>query len=418
MIDFETGVIGSLLLAPEPVLPLIRAKLTADDFSIAINQDIFRAACKLADQEKTVDPVTIREATKVTSEYLVELMQLTPTAANVEAYIRGMTEQVMKRKLAELSDTVIERLAEGDNPQEVCTYTQEQVEKIAEGRAASDLISSHDACMDFYEYLERIAEGKVKPYVSSGYKALDDVLGGGFVNEGLYILAARPGCGKTTLAIQIADKIANAGKPVLFVSLEMSSLQITAKRVATETRIGYTSIVTGELGEKQIGWVADACGKLSERPLEINRRPGASVDDIAFMARQVKGLSFIVIDYLGLIRHKPGQSLYAQVSETSNSLKRLARRLGVPILCLAQLNRESEGGAGGKPKASHLRDSGAIEQDADGILLLSRDMEPADDITTPVELLCDVAKNRHGKTGEVRFNFYLTNGGIYPQFGG
>lgn len=417
MIDYETSVIGSLLIDPIPVLPIVRGKLGKEDFTLAINQAVFTAACKLADEDKPVDPVTIKAACGVSSDYLVEMMNNTPTAANIEAYIDGMIEKTMRRRLYELSDSVSQQLTEGGAPQEVCTFIQESAEKIAEQQSASDLISSLDACMDFYGYLSEVGGGKVKPYVPSGYTALDELLGGGFVKEGLYILAARPGCGKTTLAIQMAEKVAKTGKPVLFMSLEMSKRQITAKRVSAFTNIGYTKVITAELTQSENAKVAEACGTLAERPLIINKRAGASVDDIAFLARQVKGLEFIVIDYLGLIRHKGGKSIYEQVTETSNSLKRLARNLGVPILCLAQLNREVESRADGKPRTSDLRDSGAIEQDADGILLLSRDMQPQEGMA-PAELLCQVGKNRHGRVGEVKFNFYLTNGGIYPQFGG
>lgn len=417
MIDHETSVIGSLLIDPVPVLPIIRGRLSPDDFTIAINQDIYKAACRLADEGKTIDPVTIKDASGASSEYLLEVMQVTPTAANVEAYIKGMIEKTMRRRLAKLSDTVFERLQEGEAPQEVCTFVQESAEKIAESQSASDLISSLDACADLYGYLAAVGSGNVKPYVPSGYRALDAVLGGGFVKEGLYILAARPGCGKTTLAIQMAEKIASAGKGVLFMSLEMSKRQITAKRISSYTGINYTKIITADLTEEESVKLAQACSVLSERPLVINKRAGASVDDIAFLARQVKDLELIIIDYLGLVQHSGKGSIYERVTETSNSLKRLARNLGVPILCLAQLNREVESRPDGKPRTSDLRDSGAIEQDADGILLLSRDMRPPEGVA-PVELLCQVGKNRHGRVGDVKFNFYLTNGGIYPQYGG
>ena len=200
----------------------------------------------------------------------------------------------------------------------------------------------------------------------------------------------------------------------MFMTLEMSKEQITAKRIAVDAGVPYDNVFNGKLSPEEFSKVTAACSKLSEYPLEINRKPSASVSDIAFFAHQVKGLGLIVIDYLGLIQQERGKSLYEKVTETSNSLKRLARSLNVPILCLAQLNRESEGRLNKKPRVSDLRDSGAIEQDADGILLLYRDMEnqPEDGIM-PADLGCIVGKNRHGKTGEVPFLFYLPTGRIY-----
>lgn len=415
MIDPESGVIGSLILDPVPILPIIRAKLTAEDFSLSINKDIFIAACKLSDEAKVLDVITIRNEAKTSTEYITELMTSTPTAAHIEAYINGLIKASMKRRLMNLSDDILTKLDENENPQDVCVYLQEESTKIAESQSTNDLISSVDACTEFYNYLNDISGTGKLPFVSTGYSLLDYILGGGLFEEGLYYVGARPGCGKTTLAIQIAEKVAKTDKAVMFMSLEMSKTQITAKRVAIDTGINYTKVLKCDLNDEEYRKVSESCAKLSKNPFVINRKPGASVDDIAFLAHQVKNLGLIVIDYLQLIRHKPGTKLYERVTDTSNRLKELSRSLGVPILCLAQLNREVEGRNNNKPRASDFRDSGAIEQDADGILLLHRDMDnlPNDDIT-PVELTCTVGKNRHGKMGELRFNFYLSSGRMYP----
>ena len=350
----------------------------------------------------------------VEGEYLLQLMQLTPTAANVEAYIEIVREASLGRRLQGLASSAAMQLHEKTPPQEVCTFLQEETEKLASAQTSGDLVSSYDACMDFYNYLSDIGSGKVKPFVRSGYEALDRVLGSGFVNGGLYIIAARPGCGKTTLALQIADKVAKSGMPVMFMTLEMSKEQITAKRIAVEAGIPYDNVFNGKLTPEELSKVTAACSKLSEYPIKINKKPNASVNDISFLAHQVKGLGLIVIDYLGLIQQDKGKSLYEKVTETSNSLKRLARSLNVPIVCLAQLNRECEGRLDKKPRVSDLRDSGAIEQDADGILLLYRDMEhPPEEEVMPADLGCIVGKNRHGKTGEVPFLFFLPTGRIY-----
>ena len=194
----------------------------------------------------------------------------------------------------------------------------------------------------------------------------------------------------------------------------MPKEQITAKRVAVHAGLNYEKVLTGELEPSEWKKVTDSCAVLSDYPLTINRKPSATVDEIGFMARRVKNLGFVVIDYLGLIENNNGRSQYEKITDTSKRLKRLALTLGVPILCLAQLNREVEGRNTNKPRVSDLRDSGAIEQDADGILLLHRDLEDAsDDPSVPTELTCTIGKNRHGRIGEVKFMFFLSSGRIY-----
>lgn len=413
----EQAVIGSMLIDPA-CIPDVLARVQDEDFYLHLNKDFFNAIRALHFAGEVVDPVTVLEQMKESGTYLetsqqyaLELMQVTPTAAHVMAYIDILNNETMKRRLLEIPDYIAEKISSGMTPQDVCIYVQDKARMIAESTASSDLVTSLDACSDFYGYLDTLGE-KRRPYVPSGFADIDRVLGGGFMNEGLYILAARPGCGKTTLALQIAEKVAKAGTPTLFMSLEMSKYQITAKRISVESGMNYTKIITGNIARDEHGSIAEACGILSDRPLTINRRASASVDDIGFLAHQIKGLGFVVIDYLGLVRNNYGTKLYEKVTDTSNRLKGLARQLGVPVLCLAQLNREVEGRVSGRPKISDLRDSGAIEQDADGILLLNRDMDDVLD-DAPADLTCIIGKNRHGRTGDVNLKFYLPTGRIY-----
>lgn len=413
----EQSVIGSMLIDPA-CIPDVLARVQEEDFYLQPHKDIFNAIRALQFAGEMVDPVTVLERMKESGTYLetsqqyaLELMQVTPTAAHVMAYADILNNETMKRRLLEIPDYIAEKISGGMTPQDVCIYVQDKAKMIAESTASSDLVTSLDACSDFYRYLDSLGE-KRRPYVPSGFADIDRVLGGGFMNEGLYILAARPGCGKTTLALQIAEKVAKSGAPTLFMSLEMSNYQITAKRISVESGMNYTKIITGNIARGEHGSIAEACGILSDRPLTINRRASASVDDIGFLAHQIRGLGFVVIDYLGLVRNNYGTKLYEKVTDTSNRLKGLARQLGVPVLCLAQLNREVEGRVSGRPKISDLRDSGAIEQDADGILLLHRNMDDVPD-DVPADLTCIIGKNRHGRTGDVNLKFYLPTGRIY-----
>ena len=419
--EAEQAVIGSLLIDPACAIDVL-SRTNADDFYISKNREMFEAIYAMHQKGKTIDPVTVIDQMKRngtytddTQGYMLELMQVTPTAAHVMKYVEILNRETMKRDVLTVSQNATMQIHDGENPQNVCSYLQGETEKIADKQIKGDLITSLDACNEFFNYLDGMTESK-KPYVKSGYEQLDFILGGGFANEGLYIIAARPGCGKTTLGLQIADKAAKAGTPTLFMSLEMSRNQITAKRIAVATGLNYNSVIMGEVYGDDCKKIAEACAELSDYPLVINRKPSATVDEIGFLAKQVKGLGLVVVDYLGLIRNNNGKSLYEKTTDTSNNLKRLARTLGVPVICLAQLNREVEGRNNSKPRISDLRDSGAIEQDADGILLLHRDMDniPQNDYD-PTELFCTVGKNRHGRTGEMSFSFFLSSGRIHAN---
>lgn len=418
--EAEQAVIGSMLIDPACITDVM-CKTCADDFYLEANKNIYETMRQMHFNGKRIDPVMVLDRMKPTAQdraetqqYLMELMQVTPTAANVMKYVEILNSETMKRQLFGVTDYIKESIQSGMSVQHVCAYAQDKLGVVGEYKTGNELISSSDACHDLYGYLEAMADGKKKPYVKSGYGNMDYMLGGGFMNGGLYILAARPGVGKTTIGLQIADSVAKSGVPTLFMSLEMPKEQITAKRVAAQAGMNYTKIITGNLERDDWQKVSDSCSELGEYPLTINRKPSATVDEIGFLARRVKDLGFIVVDYLGLIRNNNGKSQYEKITDTSNNLKRLALTLGVPILCLAQLNREVEGRQTNKPRTSDLRDSGAIEQDADGILLLHRDMERAiEDDNIPAELTCNIGKNRHGRTGEVRFVFYLSTGRIF-----
>lgn len=411
VLNAEVGVVGSILISPQ-ALPIVRAVITESAFQTEVGGAIFAAACRLHDANEAVDPITIkREAEshgyEISTEYLMEAMAVTPTAENAEAYAHIMRESELKRRIVSASEETITKIQMGESPKDACVFLQSALEDAVAQEKADSLISPTDAMIGFMDYRNAVQDG-VDAYLRTGYRALDELLGGGFVKEGLYILAARPGVGKTTLGLQIADRIASAGKSTLFVSLEMSINQLSAKRIAVDTNLHSNVILTGLLNDDEFDKVCESANRLSQRPMSFNKSSGTTVSDVGFIAKQMKSCDFIVIDYLGIMQHEKGASLYESVTKTSNALKRLARTLGIPILCLAQLNRNSAD----KPKMSDLRDSGAIEQDADGILLLHRTNPAETDRYAPAELDCYVAKNRHGATGATRFNMYLQSGRI------
>lgn len=416
----EQSLVGSVLV-DQRCLKAVRNMVKAADFASSPCETVFRAACRLADAGQVVDPVTVLEDIKshaepVTADFLLQLMEITPTAANAEHYAKIVHENAIRRAVEEVAlDLAGQAREKGTSISALVADGISRLQRIGAGQTKL-LVSPEDAANEFLDYRERVESGE-GAVVSTGYDKLDSVLGGGMVAQGLYILAARPGVGKTTVGMKIAEHVA-AKKGVLFVSLEMSREQLTARRIADRTALPIVRVLHGELNDAQRVAVTNALGELSRTHLAMNASPGATVPDIAIMARSVENLGLVVVDYLGLLESENRTvSIYERVTANSNALKRLARSLDVPVLCLAQLNRASEQRADKRPTMADLRDSGAIEQDADGVLLLHRPSIyfPQEQKPKPWDgelLELDVAKNRHGPTGNINLTFYGRNGRV------
>lgn len=407
----EQSVCGAILLDAQ-CLPVVTSILTAGDFVIEADRAIYEAAVELARCGDPVDPVTIvnRSHGKVSREYAMQLMQLTPTAANVEAHAELTRKESMRRALYALGTSTSERAAGMDEPRELIGDIQRKLERIEAQDTARELATTSEAVMAFYDRLAALEAGG-GGFVRTGYRQLDELLGGGLLNSGLYLLAARPGMGKTTVALNILD---NINGPALFVSLEMDMEQITAKRLSRLCGIPSDRLMTNQLSAEEYGMMAEASKRLSTSQVHVNRKPFATVADIETMARKVKDIRCVIVDYFGLIRPpRKLQKRYDEMTEVSAGLKALARSLKVPVLCLAQLNRENMGRSNKRPQLSDLRDTGALEQDADGVMFLHREdyYEPkqeGDDADQPSMMEIILEKNRHGRTGICGAAFYLS----------
>ena len=232
------------------------------------------------------------------------------------------------------------------------------------------------------------------------------------------LIVGLPGMGKTTFGLAVADQVAQQNGPVLFVSLEMDEEQLAAKRLARAAGISYDALMMGNLGDEERARAAEWSSKVSQIPVYTNRKPRATVDDIANMARKVKGLKLLVVDYFGLIRtEERAKNRYEAMTEVSGQLKALARKLKVPLLCLAQINRENAQRQDKRPQLSDLRDTGALEQDADGVIFLhcnSYYNQERPDPWEPDYMQIILAKNRHASTGTCDAAFYRAVGRIIP----
>lgn len=398
----EDSYIGALLISPQEVLNATRAILRVADFQDSRARAVYKAACELADKGEVIDPVTIkgRVGQEVTDDYLVECMEVTVTAANAVEYARAVHEDAVGREIRTIcAGSAVDKTTP---PEELLRDTVAQLQALQTGSATA-VQEPTEVARDFYL---RLTDVSYRAFTSTGYDSLDTLLGGGLVTSGMIAIAARPGVGKTMLGLCIADNVAAAGIPVLYVSLEMDAYQLMCRRVGRIAGLSYNTLQQGRVTDGETKSKAtEALSDLMRRPLYIEDKP-ASVLDVELKARGIRGLGLIVIDHLGLLRYDGRGSRYEIVTEISHSIKRLAQSLKIPIVALTQLNRENEGRTDKRPHLSDMRDSGAIEEDCDAVMLLHRPgvegLKPWE--SQPMEI--EIAKNRHGFTGRTEMLFY------------
>lgn len=400
----EQCCIGSILIEAAS-LETVRAIVKASDFSDSRIRNLYVAACRLADMGETVDPVTmLTEAadTSITNDFLIKCMETTVTAANAKEYAEAVHEGALGRQV----HAVCMGLAtdKTSRPEEIISRGIAQLQEILDG-GINDLEDPFDVAKNFYT---RLTDTKYSAFLGTGYSKLDKMLGGGLVESGMIALAARPGVGKSMLGMCIGDNVAAQKIPVLYCSLEMSKYQLMCRRVGRISGISYNTLQKGRMPQSDaatVGKITNALSEIMKRPLYIQDKP-SSITDVEMMARKIKNLGLIIIDHMGLLKAEIRGSRYEIVSDISHKIKRLAMSLGIPIVALCQLNRENEGRANKKPVLSDLRDSGAIEEDCDAVILLNRPLKDQVDAWASQPLEINVAKNRHGVTGETELTFY------------
>lgn len=415
----EASVIGCILLCPDTKRKAA-GLISAADFKSDFYRALFESAMELESPDSTVFREAVRKrGFTLPDGFFRELGDIAISRANLGLYCQLLREASQRRRLSALASDILADVTEERAPAEVAAAAASRLSDISRSAVDADIADPADACNAFLDHRERVEAGAGA--VPTGICALDQILGGGMLRSGLYILAARPGVGKTTLALQVSDEIAKNSGTVLFVSLEMSVEQLQGKRVARLTGIPSDSVLLGPAESIDYRKVAAAVSELGEIPVYISRRPSATVAQIRRMAMSVEGLTCVVVDYLGRIAPSDRRaSRYEAVTAISADLKSLAAELGVPVLALCQLNRENTGRNDKRPQLSDLRDSGAIEQDADCVLMLHREdyYEMQESPLKPwegVELEIIVRKNRHGRIGSCKAGFFPAAGRIIER---
>ncbi len=419
-VEAEQAVLGSMLIDPRCV-PEVIDKLRPEDFYLRQNIEIYETIYSMFNYSLTIDPVTVLENMKqngyydenLSRGYILQLMDTTPTAANVKEYIEIIRDKTLLRRVAEAAGELTALIQQGtDTGQDVLEAAEQRIYAIRQGRAARGLTPISAVLIDVYDRLgELAASDQVIPGMSTGLRDLDRAISG-LNNSDLILLAARPGMGKTSMALNILlDAGKRSGKKVAFFSLEMSREQLALRLISSECFVDNKKLVTGKLTEEDWESVAAAADSLNKSTILIDDDSTVTVADILAKCRRVEDLGLIIIDYLQLMQSAGGKSgsrgenRQQVVSDISRSLKIMAKELNVPVLCLSQLSRANESRTDKRPMLSDLRESGAIEQDADIVLFLYREGYYNRDTENPNLAECIIAKNRHGETGTIELQW-------------
>ena len=417
-LEAEQAVLGSMLI-DQNCIKDVMDKLQPGDFYLQQNRDIFETMYTMFSYSRPIDPVTVvgemqKNGTfdeNTTQNYIIQLMDITPTSANVMEYVALVRGKSLLRSVATAAGEITSMVREGSgDPEDVLEVAEQKIYAVRQGRSSQDMASIGTVLSGVLENIEQLsAEGGRLPGISSGFSAIDAKLSG-LNKSDLILLAARPGMGKTSLALNIALNVGkNSGKTVAMFSLEMSKLAL--RLLSSEALVESNRLLTGELRESDWMKVAEAAGVLSRADIRLDDNPLLTVSDMNAKCRRLDNLGLVVIDYLqlmssagGSMKHS-GESRQQAVSDISRMLKIMAKELQVPVLCLSQLSRANEKRDDKRPMLSDLRESGAIEQDADIVLFIFREdyYSPDSDKRNIAELI--VAKNRHGETGKVELKW-------------
>ena len=417
--EAEQAVLGSMLIDAACVKDVMD-QLQPDDFYLRQNREIFETIYTMFVYSRPIDGLTVAGelekaglANDGTRAYLAQLMEVTPTSANVLEYVRLVREKALLRSVAAAAAEITAMVQEGTGaPGDVLEAAEQKIYAIRRGRSAQSMATIQVVLQEVMEHLAELSAqgGKTLPGLSTGFSAVDGKING-LNKSDLLLLAARPGMGKTSMALNVALNAAKeSGQTVAVFSLEMSRDQLVTRLLASEGLIENTRLISGDLRESDWVKIAEGASSLSRLDIRIDDNPLLTVADMNAKCRRIENLGLVVIDYLQLMTSAGGKGYSGEnrqqaVSDISRMLKIMAKELQVPVLCLSQLSRANEKREDKRPMLSDLRESGAIEQDADIVMFLYREATYEKDMEKQLELQnkaeCIVEKNRHGSRGTV-----------------
>ena len=423
-LEAEQSVLGSILIDSRCVADVVGI-LKPEDFYLQQNQEIYKAIYEMFNYSQTIDPVTVLEKLRElgyysdkSRDYVLQLMEITPTAANVERYANIVRDKAMLRGLAtaagEISETVYSQVG---TPAEMLESAEKKIYALRKGERGDSLEHIGTVMYKVFDRLTELSQSdSAIPGLSTGLRDLDSKING-LNKSDLLLVAARPAMGKSAFALNLGVNVAKKyKKTVAIFNLEMSREQLAMRLLASESFIELQKLTTGKLSEEEWTKLGMAASALSQTDIRIDDNPSVTVADINAKCRRLENLGLVVIDYLQLMQGsgygKNSENRVTVVGEISRSLKIMAKELNIPVICLSQLSRAVESRTDKRPILSDLRESGAIEQDADSVMFLYRDEYYNENTEDKGLAECIVAKNRHGETGTVKLQWF----GPYQTF--
>ena len=416
-LEAEQAVLGSILIDSRCVTDVI-GLLQPGDFYLKQNQQIFETIYTMFNFSQTIDPVTVLDKMKElgyyddrSRDYILQLMEITPTAANVVRYANIVRDKAMLRGLGKAGEEIVETVySEVGTPAEMLESAEKKIYALRKGERGDTLEHIGTVLHRVFDHLTELSQSdSAIPGLSTGLRDLDTKING-LNKSDLLLIAARPAMGKTSFALNIGLNVAKKyKKTVAFFSLEMSREQLAMRLVSGESFVDSQKMATGKLSEEEWSKLCMASAALSQTDIRVDDNPSITVAEMNAKCRRLDNLGLVIIDYLQLMTGsgygKGGENRVTVVGEISRALKIMAKELNVPVICLSQLSRATESRQDKRPILSDLRESGAIEQDADEVLFLYRDdyYNPNSEEKNIAE--CIVSKNRHGETGTVKLQW-------------
>ncbi len=420
-LEAEQSVLGSILIDSRCITEVV-GLLKPEDFYLQQNREIYEAIYTMFNFSQTIDPVTVLDKMRElgthrdnSRDYILQLMQITPTAANVVRYANIVRDKAMLRGLAqaasEISETVYSQMG---TPEEILEAAEKKIFAQRKGERGDSLEHIGTVIHKVFDHLDELSQSdSAIPGLSTGLRDVDSKING--LNKGnLILIAARPAMGKTSFAMNICMNVAKKyNKTVAFFSLEMSKEELAMRLLASESFVDSQKMATGKLSDDEWEKICLAASSLSQTDIRIDDNGALTVAEMNAKCRRLDNLGLVIIDYLQLMQGsgngRPNDNRVTVVSDISRTLKIMAKELNVPVICLSQLNRAAETRGDKRPIMSDLRESGSIEQDADSVMMLYRDdyYNPNTEEKNIAE--CIVAKNRHGEIGTVKLQWL-------PQF--
>ena len=418
-VDAERAVLGSILLKPD-VCDDIALLVRPEDFFDESHQLLYRHLLELHDSGKRIDTTIVVERLRSRGDFdrvggvatLTEALESVPHAAHATHYATIVRDKSMLRSLIDAGTDILRDAYDAvDEPRQLLARAEERIFSILERRSSAEARPIQTVLEEVMVRMDaRMRNEQAIGGVETGFTDLD-TLCGGLHNSELAILAARPSMGKTALAMNIAEHVAiTARQPVLFVSLEMACLELADRLLCSAAQVNGHRLRNGTISQEDRRRLVQKSAEIGSAPLFIDDTPGRTLTEIAAVARRLKrkhGLTLIVIDYLQLIEpDNPRDPRQEQVARIARRLKTMSRELDIPVLCLAQLNRQAEVSRDNRPRLNHLRESGAIEQDADVVMFVHREEyyqtndEDRERVKGQAEII--VAKQRNGPIGDVK----------------